>query len=88
MFAVELLAVACSGLPAWLHARAKGRGSRAAFGAATAIFALLALLLGVRLTLSGQGGSRRGAEQLVPSGAAPVGQGRRDPTGQPLVIIR
>lgn len=51
LFAVKLLAVACSGVTAWLHARAQGRGSRAAFGAATAMFALLALLLGVQLTL-------------------------------------
>jgi len=51
LFASKLVAVALSGLTAWLHARATTPAARGGFGAATAAFALLAVLLGVQLTL-------------------------------------
>jgi putative copper export protein len=51
VFTSKLLVVSLSGLTAWLHARATTTAARASFGAATAGFALLALLLGVQLTL-------------------------------------
>ena len=51
LFASKLVVVALSGLTAWLHARATTPAARGGFGAATAAFALLAVLLGVQLTL-------------------------------------
>jgi len=51
LFASKLVAVALSGLTAWLHARATTPAARGGFGTATAAFALLAVLLGVQLTL-------------------------------------
>jgi putative copper export protein len=51
LFACKLVVVALSGLTAWLHARATTPAARGGFGAATAGFALLAVLLGVQLTL-------------------------------------
>jgi len=51
LFDSKLVAVALSGLTAWLHARATTPAARGGFGAATAAFALLAVLLGVQLTL-------------------------------------
>lgn len=50
LFASKLVMVALSGLTAWLHARATTPAARGGFGAATAAFALLAVLLGVQLT--------------------------------------
>ncbi len=50
LFASKLVMVALSGLTAWLHARATKPAARGGFGAATAAFALLAVLLGVQLT--------------------------------------
>jgi len=47
----KLVAVVLSGLTAWLHSRAMTPATRGVFGAATAAFALLAVLLGVQLTL-------------------------------------
>jgi putative copper export protein len=46
---VKLVAVAISGLTAWLHARAKSPAGLAAFGALTGLSALAALFLGVLL---------------------------------------
>ena len=51
LFASKLVVVALSGFTAWLHARATTPAARGGFGAATAAFALLAVLLGVQLTL-------------------------------------
>ena len=51
LFAAKLLVVAGSGVSAWLHGRAGHPRGRAVYGAATASFALLAVLLGVQLTL-------------------------------------
>jgi uncharacterized membrane protein len=51
LFAGKLVVVALSGLAAWLHERATTPAARGSFGAATAAFALLAVLLGVQLTL-------------------------------------
>ncbi len=51
LFASKLVVVALSGLTAWLHARATTPAARGGYGAATAAFALLAVLLGVQLTL-------------------------------------
>jgi putative copper export protein len=51
IFGVKLGAVALSGLTAWWHQRTVAPGLRAATGAGTAGFALLALVLGIRLTL-------------------------------------
>ena len=51
LFAGKLTAVVLSGLTAWLHARATTPAARGGFGAATAASALLAVLLGVQLTL-------------------------------------
>lgn len=51
LFASKLVVVALSGLTAWLHARATTPAARGGFGTATAAFALLAVLLGVQLTL-------------------------------------
>ncbi len=51
LFVSKLVVVALSGLTAWLHARATTPAARGGFGAATAAFALSAVLLGVRLTL-------------------------------------
>ena len=51
LFVSKLVAVALSGLTAGLHARATTPAARGGFGAATAVFALLAVLLGVQLTL-------------------------------------
>lgn len=51
LFASKLVVVALSGLTAWLHARATTPAARGGFGAATAAFALLAVLTGVWLTL-------------------------------------
>jgi putative copper export protein len=51
LFAGKLVVVALSGLAAWLHERAATPAARGGFGAATAAFALLAVLLGVQLTL-------------------------------------
>jgi len=50
LFASKLVMVALSGLTAWLHARATTPAARGGFGAATAAFALLSVLLGVQLT--------------------------------------
>ena len=51
LFATKLVVVALSGLTALLHARATTPAARGGFGAATAAFALLAVLLGIQLTL-------------------------------------
>lgn len=51
LFASKLVVVALSGLTAWLHERATTPAARGGFGAGTAVFALLAVLLGVQLTL-------------------------------------
>ncbi len=51
LFTSKLTAVVLSGLTAWLHARATTPAARGGFGAATAAFALLTVLLGVQLTL-------------------------------------
>jgi len=51
LFAGQVVAVVLSGLTAWLHARAMTPAVRGGFGAANAAFALLAVLLGVQLTL-------------------------------------
>jgi putative copper export protein len=46
---LKLVAVAMSGVTAWQHARATTPRARGMYGAQTAFFALLALLLGVIL---------------------------------------
>ncbi len=46
---VKIVAVAVSGVTAWLHARAKSPAGLAAFGALTGLSALAALFLGVLL---------------------------------------
>ncbi|ALV38570.1 hypothetical protein AS200_14875 [Streptomyces sp. CdTB01] len=46
---VKLIAVAVSGLTAWLHARARTTTGLAVFGALTALSALASLFLGVML---------------------------------------
>lgn len=51
LFGTKLVAVVLSGASAALHARAEATRGRAGYGAATAFFALLALVLGVQLTL-------------------------------------
>ena len=51
LFAAKLVVVAGSGVSAWLHGRAEHPRGRAVYGAATASFALLAVLLGIQLTL-------------------------------------
>lgn len=47
--AVKLVAVAASGVTAFLHMRARGRAGLAVFGALTGMTAVAALLLGVML---------------------------------------
>ena len=51
LFGAKLTAVVLSGLTAWLHERASSVRGRALSGAGTGVFALLTLVLGVRLTL-------------------------------------
>jgi putative copper export protein len=46
---VKIAVVAASGLAAWLHTRARGRGAVAAFGALSALTAVAAVVLGVVL---------------------------------------
>jgi hypothetical protein len=48
---VKLVVVVLSGLAAWLHTRAQSTAGKALLGSGTGLFALLALLLGLQLTL-------------------------------------
>ena len=51
VFGAKLVVVALSGVTAWRHTKATVPRARAVYGAATAGFALLAVLLGIALTL-------------------------------------
>jgi putative copper export protein len=51
VFAAKLVAVAGSGLAAWVHTRVTGARERAVSGAAAGLLATVALLLGIELTL-------------------------------------
>lgn len=48
---VKLVVVVLSGLAAWLHTRAQSTAGKALLGSGTGLFALLALLLGLQLTV-------------------------------------